>query len=448
VRTYSSEDDQGPVVLREIAKVLLDRGEPLKEEQLVEVATSRTEADGDVMKNPESFIKGLRDRGLLIQQAGGTYTFRHPMITAYLGGESLIHDMEHRLDEVATQPAWDMALGFAAAVIDMLPAVKARLSAEADVLYNNLFSIAHWLPESDPNAIWRGEILKRVSAAIVATSQFPTVRKRALASLVASRDRNVIFIMRQAIRHANPVIRALACVGLGAIGSTDGIRDLRSMVVDDDRDVQMAAAQSLGAIGTDAALEVMVQALLEGDEDLRQAIAEALSAVPGEGYEILRDAIDHQDMMVRRAAVFGLARVPTMWALGSLYRTMLEDSQWYVRSAAERVFTDARDPERQGPQGPPPLDDLTWLRQWAASQGEGIPDSDAAAQLLIRALQQGDQPKVRELAAKALAQQSHTSSVKPLYAALMDKEETVRAEAYEALGTLQMRSTKSLPGIA
>ena len=90
--------------------------------------------------------------------------------------------------------------------------------------------------------------------------------------MVAARDPNVLFIFRQGVRHTNPVARKLACIGLGAIGSSDAIKDLRSMVVDDDHDVQLAAAQALGAIATEAALETMVQGLLEGEEGLRQAV--------------------------------------------------------------------------------------------------------------------------------------------------------------------------------
>lgn len=447
VRKHSPEDDDTIIILREIAKVRLDKEAPLKLEQLVEIATSATQTAENEEGNPnaETIVRAFITNGLFVQRASQTYDLRHQMLTAYLGGESLIYDMEHRLAEVATLPAWNQALGFAASEVNMLPAVREKLGGETDLLYSNLFDIVRWLPDSDPNSQWRGEILKRLSAAMVATSQYDTIRERATAALIASRDPNILFILRQGLRHANPVVRKLACVGLGALGAVDAVRELRSMIVDDNIEVQMAAAQALGAIGSEAALETMVQGLLEGEEGLRQAIGEALATIPGEGHAILRDAIEHDDMMVRRAAVFGLAKLQTMWAIDEMYRIMREDSQWYVRSAAESIFTFVQDPEEKGLKPFPAVDTLTWLNQWASNQE--IPEDATLAQVVLHAFRTG-QTQVRVLAAHALTYLDPSDVVKPLYGALSDRDEAVRSAAHQALTEIHLRATRPLPGIA
>ena len=75
---------------------------------------------------------------------------------------------------------------------------------------------------------------------------------------MASRDKNVGFILRQALRSPDAQVRRLGCVGLGALGDGEVIKDLGSMLTDADPDVQLAAGLALGAIGSEAALETML----------------------------------------------------------------------------------------------------------------------------------------------------------------------------------------------
>jgi HEAT repeat protein len=314
------------------------------------------------------------------------------------------------------------------------------------LLFSNLFSIARWIPDAPKESAWVSEILKKFSGAFLAPTQFPSIRERALAALIASRDPNAVFVLRQGIRSANPVIRRLACVGLGAIAQADAINDLRPMLVDDDAEVHLAAGLALGAIGTEEALKAMVQGLIEGEDVLKQAVAEALASLPGEGHNILKDAVEFEDIKVRRAAVFGLARIPAGWALVTLYRAMLEDAEWYVRAAAQVAFTQARDPDRAGLHAFPPLQELPWLTEFAATMGEAVPEGDRALQLLVRILQQAP-PLQRVKAAQTLAKLGRMGAAKPLYAALTDQEEPVRVAAYQALSELQVQATLPLPGL-
>lgn len=447
-RDMLPDQEHSPALVREVARLMQDRETLLKDEQIVEIATKRlTDEEEKPILNIEQFTKDLFGKGLFVQRAGGTYGFRHPLIRAYYGAESLINDGPQRVGEVATQESWQHSLELAASVLDLSPAIYKKLSAPPDLLFSNLLSIARWIPDTPTDARWRGEILKRLSAALLAPSQFATLRERAAAALVTSRDPNVLTLLRQAIRSSNPQVRRLACLGIGAIGAEEALGDLRPMLVDDDHNVQLSAGLALGAIGTEEALKIMVQGLLQGQEYVRKAVAEALAGVPGEGYAVLRDAVTDNDMMVRRAAVFGLARIPQNWALESIYRAMLEDSQWYVRSAAEYAFTRVRDPERGGPQAPLKAEQLPWLAEWATSIGQGVPQGDKALQLLVRALQEAD-TRVKILAAESLGKVGSVSGVKPLYLALTDKSDQVRTAAFEALGNLQLRMTQPLPSIA
>jgi HEAT repeat protein len=264
--------------------------------------------------------------------------------------------------------------------------------------------------------------------------------------LVASRDKNIIFILRQALKAPDAHVRRLGCIGMGALGDGESIKDLGPMLTDSDPNVQLAAGLALGAIGTEAALETMLAGLIDGEQGLRQAVSEALAAIPGEGHAVLRDAMDSKDMQVRRAAVFGLARIKSAWAISLLYRALIEDEQWYVRNAAEQAFQRAERPEEVGVARHPEADALVWLVAWAAQRGEGVPAGPNARQVLIRVLQEGD-PAVKAAAALTLANLGHVPALKPLYGALRDRDEKVRAAVYEALGDLQERLGQPLPAV-
>jgi HEAT repeat protein len=64
----------------------------------------------------------------------------------------------------------------------------------------------------------------------------------------------------------NPDIRRLACLGMGAVGDVEAIRDLKPLIQDQLMEVQLAAGMALGAVGTEEALETMLIAFTEGSE--------------------------------------------------------------------------------------------------------------------------------------------------------------------------------------
>lgn len=441
-----SAEDLRPL-LPALAAQIVEAGQPIERAKLLETLGGAENGDDKKAMKPDEVISTLVKDGLLVEYAHDRVGFLHPQIAAFLAGTALAQQDVQQVTDLVLKLEWQDALGFTAArITNMMPVIYRKLTAPPDLLYTNLFGLVHWLQDAPPDAPWRGDIFKRLAAALMAPDQYPAVRERAVGALVASRDKNILFILRQALRAADPDVRRLACIGMGALGVPDAITDLEPMLGDSVREVHLAAALALGAIGTDYALEVMVNALLQGTDELRRAVAEALAAIPGEGHAILRDGIESQDIMVRRATVYGLARVNAPWALIGLYRAMLEDEQWYVRAAAEEAFMEAQSPDRDGPRAHPEADALVWLVRWAADRGEGVPAGENARQVLVRVLQEG-QPAQKSLAAATLARLGHVPALKPLYAALRDRNPEVRMAAYAALSDLQVRLGEPLPGL-
>ncbi|MEW6577630.1 MAG: HEAT repeat domain-containing protein [Chloroflexota bacterium] len=424
-----------------LAAALVTAGEPLTRAELAAALASA----GSGIKAGEA-LESLVSDGLLVAYAGDRCAFGHPRLASFLASETLLEPGSERPAELALDPAWQDALGFAAGRINILPVIYRKLSAPPDLFYSNLFDLVHWLPDAPPDAPWRGDIFTRFAKALLANEQYPLVRERALAALIASRDRNVLFILRQALHAADADIRRLGCVGLGALGNPEAVKDLAAMLADEDQRVKLAAALALGAIGSEQAIEIMIHGLFQEGHEVRRAIAEALAALPGNGHNILREAILAQEVEIRRAAVYGLSRVRAPWALIALYRAMMEDEQWVVRTVAQEAFAAAQSAEREGPRRHPEADSLGWLIAWAADRGEGVPAGPNARQVLVRVLQEG-QTVYKTLAAHTLARLGHVAALKPLYAALRDRDPAVRGAAYAALAELQTQLGRSLPGL-
>jgi HEAT repeat protein len=389
-------------------------------------------------------LNALRKTGLLIRQTGGRYSFRHAQITAYIGSLWLKEQPVEALIERSLNPAWTDAIGYLGMQAPIDAAVETRLNAPGDILHTRLFEMANWARLATGDAGWTDAYLRQVAGIMAAPSQFPLLRERAAAALVTMGDDKASSIFRQAARSQEPLMRILACLGLGALEDADAVNGLRNLAADKTIDVQLAATMALGALRSEDSLTAMIDILSEGNEQQRRLVAEMFADMPAEGYPVLYDAIQDDEMMVRRAAVFGLKRLTTKWARVAVYQSFLEDQQWYVRSAAQLAFQQqAAGPAARGPAEAQP-DQIGWLQDWAASRGLNIPKGDGGIEMLLQAFQEGS-TEIRIYAAGALGRLGAAHVARSLYTALRDVQPEVRESAHRALGQLQAHIGKALP---
>jgi HEAT repeat protein len=133
-------------------------------------------------------------------------------------------------------------------------------------------------------------------------------------------------------------------------------------------------------------MEVVARALLEGEEDLRRAAAEAMANDPNEGHAMLKEGMALSDILLRRAVIYGLARIQDDWAIQALETIRIEDDQWVVRNSASEVLDsrggiDPRVPHRLTAPSKTP-----WLIELAGRQGMGISPGSPATEILVSAL--------------------------------------------------------------
>ncbi len=413
--------------------------------EIAEQSADKPNKKVEKQANPaDKFLAVLRKTGLLIRFKGGRYRFRHPDMAAYFASMSIQDADDSVVTEKIAMPSWRKAITYSASHISLENAVNERMNSPTDIIQSNIMEIAHWMRYAPQDVAWRTPYIKYLGKVFTAPNQYPLLRERAAAALIVTGDPQIADIFEQATKSIVAQIRQLACLCIGVIGHDDGATIIAPLLKDGGSDVQIAAALGLGAIRSEEALTALVDALTEGSESLRQAVAETLADIPAEGYPTLYDAIQDDEMIVRRAAVFGIKRLKSDWAVLAIYRAFLEDSQWYVRSAAQLAFQEMRYGRGNGPHGYPPPEAITWLNEWAAKRQENLSPGDESGQTLIKAMQEGED-MIRALAARNMGQLGEIQSVKLLYTALRDQKSDVRDAAYRSLADFQIQTGKPFP---
>jgi HEAT repeat protein len=255
-------------------------------------------------------------------------------------------------------------------------------------------------------------------------------------ALIQTGDPGVVYFLRQAADHSSIDVRVAALEALGHLAGEADLPTLEIALDDPEPAVQEAAVDALGTMGGRAAIHRLTRLLIEAEQELRVKAARALARCKGEAWEILQEAIEEEDILTRRAAVYGLAEIPQPWARDLLVKTVREDTEWIVRSAAETALEKIDTPTEPVK---PPLDvsEAGWLISWAAQRNEPVGRGEAALPVLLRALEEG-RPTIQRAAIRALGHVGRPKHV-PLLREKMEKDPEVSATALEALREIAQR---------
>jgi len=395
-----------------------------------------------------AFIALLKS-GLLQSLHGGAYRLRYNSLTAQLGALILAESPQRDIRLHLEQSAWHLALAYANESLDLSALVGEHLLSIHDARLSNVLPLCHWLRYGGTQTPWRNLLLKFLGNAFVAPNQYSAIRERIAAALVNSGDLGTLVIFRKALSNSSPIVRRLSALALGALRDAELAPQLMSMALRDPQaEVQIAASLALGALGTEDALMMMVEVWQQtSNQEMQRGIAETLANNPEEGYLTLYEAAQAENALLRRAAVWGLGRIEADWALITLNRVYLEDEEWYVKSAAETIFTERYEVSRRGVQDHPPLSDLKWLNEWADREiYRGALSSELdAVQRLIAAIQNAQDATVRQLAASVVGHLAVFDAIEALYRALNAPQDGVRDEAQRSLTRLEERLGQALP---
>ena len=101
---------------------------------------------------------------------------------------------------------------------------------------------------------------------------------------------------------------------------------------------------------------------------------------------MLKEGITLADILLRRAVVYGLARVEEDWAVEALQHIQVEDDQWVVRNSASEVLESKNQVDPRVPRPLTTPSETPWLIEFAGKQGVGISPGSPATEILVAAL--------------------------------------------------------------
>lgn len=232
-------------------------------------------------------------------------------------------------------------------------------------------------------------------------------------------------------------MRLIATLSCGLLGDPSLVEHLARILTDPDLAVRRAACYSLVAIGTRAALETTADVLLTGEEDLRRAAAEALANHREEGYPTLREGATLEDILVRRAVIYGLRRIKQPWSIQLLEQIQIDDSQWAVKNIAAQALVEMNKPNPRLPHGFPALTETPWLIAFAGERGIGVAPGKPARALLIKALHEG-KPEQKLAALDYLLRHARQEDIALLLELCNSAPDELRASAYNAIWHLEL----------
>ncbi len=387
----------------------------------------------------QGLISRMADSGLLTQHRNNRMRFLHPIFGGYLAGRSLAN---YKPDSILDQPPWIgkfLAMHYLAAHGDASPLAEKLLAQMDRPLSRNLFTAARWLRDAPRQARWRGPVMAKLAEVLQQRGQPLGLRGQALAAFLHSGDPSITMLFRQALASNEGELLQLAAIGAGTLQDTKSIEALSALVNNPSPTVRRAACLALVRIGTSAAMDAVASALLHGDEALRRIAAEAMAVHPGEGQAMLREGAGlKEDLLVRRAVSYGLARIRQPWADELLNHLQMEDEQWMVRNAATEALEDRHKAEAHVPKRLPPPSESPWLIAFAGKQGMGISPDKPPTDLLLLALKSGTEEE--QLASIYYLRMTPTEGVfGAMYQAMYGGDPTLRETAFLAFAEMAAR---------
>lgn len=445
-------DVRGPSIL-DGYRAFLRRFLSHEEQQMAaSVAVSWIEQRQGAFAEPElprgSPVASLIEADILVRRPGRRLSFLQPAIGAYLAAEGMLDlGVPETVDRGRWSPA-RAAHSFYVAQGQGQEEAEHYLQADEGPLQLNTLRVGRWLRIARPKAPWRPAALRALGKTIQNAKKPYGLRLRFTHTMAEAKEPTAAVFFRRMLSSERPSSRILAALGLGGVRDLDSVPELRKLI-DRDRDmrVRQACCLALAALGSEGALEALGELLLQGEEGVRVAAAEALAIHGGEGHQMLQDGVEVDEVMTRRAAVFGLVRVPEKWATETLRSVQMEDPEWVVRGAAAEALEKKTDPPYQVHPPPDELSDLPWLVAFAAREGLGVGPGRPALEMIRRALNEGT-PDEQVAALETLAWTEVGEFDLELRRSLTEGEPYLRDAAYEALWRQTAGSVSERPETA
>ncbi len=345
------------------------------------LSTAATFSPGD------SAVDHLVERGILRRHSGNRLAFSSPWLCGYLA--SRVETMPPQLSP--GELSWSAVLSKAqyslwsrkqAWLDEYLEGDQAHLPVR-------LIQASSWLrfiPQNHQNK----SLIMRSLLPVIQREDTPfSICISLLAQIAVCNDPAVALLFRQWLPSKSPRMRQLAVLGLGASQEKKSLSEITALLEDPEPEVRFAACFALSALGSQDAHAVLLDVLNSGDETIKQVAAEILAAEETASHDELREASRSEDLLIRRAAVYGLSQISEPWIEPLLEKIAIEDVHWVVRNAAAQAIDDLKTPNPRVPQPGKSAHETAWLIQFAARSGQSVSMQESPVPLLLQALRSG-----------------------------------------------------------
>lgn len=436
VREWTKSFEPAPTA----AETAVNEATPNEAEQTTELAKdapkSAKKAGAPQPAVRMGLIGQLTNSGILSAHTGNHIRFAHPIFMGILAGQSI--NNPGAFETIVSQPAWSgqsTTMRYIAAYHDASVLVNGLLTTEDPILKRPVLRAARLLREAPRNATWRGQLMAKM-VEILQDEHTPIgLRGQIMAAFAVSGDPSIAALFRQLLMTPSSDLRRLGALGAGALADAKAVEALISVINQSTGTAQQAACLALVQIATPPALEAVAVALLRGDEQLRITAAEALANHPAEGHDALREGITNPDILLRRAAIYGLSRVNEPWSVELIEKTQVADEQWAVRSAAIEVVENRQKPDPHIQRRLTPPAETPWLIEYAGKHGQGITPGVPATNIFLMAFKE-DNPDIRSAALNYLKYTPSEGVLSELYKQYYGDDPEAQEEIYQALTSI------------
>jgi hypothetical protein len=340
---------------------------------------------GKAVAPKASLLSKLVDSGLIQTHRNGKMRFVHVVFGGVLAGEVMNTVSAGVINNQERWSGRTLAMNSFASKGDATNLVDDLLATSDEMLERNILATGRLLRDAPRQASWRVKVMTAL-VQLIKSEKPLSLRMQAVAAIVLSEDPAGSLLFRQLMQLTDKDLRMMAILGSGALRDDKAVDQIITLIGDYNAPVRRAACLALVTIGTSQGLEAVAQALMRGDEDLRRSAAEALANNRIEGYATLQEGSTSKDILLRRAVVYGLARLDERWATEILERIQVEDEQWVVRNAAVEILDSRNRISPRIPKRLQPPHEAPWLIEFAGRYGVGIAPGAPTTDLLLRAL--------------------------------------------------------------
>ncbi len=437
-----------PETATETATETAPETEPVETEELSDELNPETAKDakkgrkkGGQQGARPSLIGRLAASGILSTHTGNRLRFAHPIFMGFLAGKAL--GGPGPAETLLNQPAWSgqtAAMRYIAAFSDASALIDGLLTLEDPMLLRPKITAARLLRDAPRNATWRTALMSTLVGILQNEDMPQGLRGQVIAAFALSGDPNVAALFRQLMTAPSTELRRFAALGAGVLADAKSVEELAGVITQSMGRARQAACLALVQIGSTPALEAVATALLRGDEQLRIAAAEALANHPAEGQEALREGIGSEDILVRRAIVYGLARVDQPWAGELLEKVQIEDEQWVVRNAAVEILDARQQINPRIPRRPTAPSETPWLIEFAGKHGQGVTPGAPATDIFLLAFKDENED-VRDAALNYLRYTPTEGVLSALYNKFYGSDPETKEIIYQALSDIAYSGT-------